>query len=155
MPSKLNLFVPKKALSPRKDRAAKEIKRILSIIFLRQELPPIFDENQQVVAFPGPMTVTNIRLSTDLRECAVYVTPFMPLHESLEDVWNGAFAPYFRRATPVIRAHFAKQSFFQFVPNFTFYLDNQFQVAERVDRLIQALQKEETKRLPEEASKDL
>lgn len=131
-PRSLNLFVPNKAPSNRPHRVEKEIKRLLSEIFQRQELPPILDENRQVIPFPGPLTVTDVRISRDLRECQVFVMP-------LANQQARAIAPYFERATPVLRKMFAGRSTLRLVPNFQVRLDDSFATAERIEALLKTV----------------
>lgn len=125
----LNLFVPTRTPSPRPHRVEKEIKRILSEIFQRQEVPPIWGEDDALIPFPGPLTVTDVKISADLRECTVFV---MPLANHLADT----LAPYFEHATPVIRKLFAGKASFRIVPNFRFVLDSSFATADKIEALL-------------------
>lgn len=126
--SKLDLHLPEKAPSPRVQRVSKEVKQILSDIFLRQELPPIFDENNNVVECPFSLTITNIKLSSDLKECKVFLT-------SLGKQNVDFIERYFMYATPVVRKMFAKKSVLKFVPNFVFLLDETLDKIEKLDNI--------------------
>lgn len=128
----LNLFVPTKAPSNRPRRVEKEIQRLLSEIFQRQELPPIWDQQKQIMPFPGPLTVTNVKISKDLRECRVYVMPLANRHAD-------TVIPYFESAAPVLRKVFAERSTLRLVPHFRVELDDSFATAERIETLLKAL----------------
>ncbi|GHS92327.1 hypothetical protein AGMMS49949_04330 [Alphaproteobacteria bacterium] len=128
----LDLFVPQKLPSPRTNRVAKEIQRLLSQLFQRQDLPPVWNESQQIMPFPGPITITEVKVSSDLQACTVF---FMPLARQNVEAWHY----YFKRATPLIRKQFAKQSLLRFVPSFVFLLDPQFEIEERMDLLLKKI----------------
>lgn len=131
----LNLFVPTKAPSTRPHRVEKEIRRLLSEIFQRQEMPPIWDDDRKEIPFPGPLTVTEVQISKDLRECNVFVMP-------LANRQVNAIGPYFERATPVLRKVFAERSTLRLVPNFRVRLDNSFATAERIEALLKTVAKD-------------
>lgn len=126
---RLSLFVPEGKSSPRVKKVAREIRRILSEIFMRQDIPPVWDDEGTLVPFPGPLTVTDVQLSADLVECRVFVMPLANKHAD-------AIAPYFALATPLVRKQFAQYSELRLVPNFHFSLDTSFAVAEKIDALI-------------------
>ncbi|MDR0630992.1 MAG: 30S ribosome-binding factor RbfA [Holosporales bacterium] len=127
--SNLDLFVPTRAPSPRVNRVEKEIRAILSNIFQRQDIPPIFSKLGDVIPFPGIVTITRVKISPDLRECKVFLRPLIGEHaEKVVD--------YFSVAVPVIRKLFAQQSRLRVVPNFKFEIDLSFEAAERIDELL-------------------
>ncbi|MDR2464642.1 MAG: 30S ribosome-binding factor RbfA [Holosporales bacterium] len=125
----LDLFVPQRSISPRVKRVEKEIRHLLSDILQRKDIPPIFDTNNNLMPFPGIITVTGVKISADLRECKVFV---MPLANKMID----AVLPYFELACPIIRKIFAQKSKMRFVPNFTFEIDSSFATAERIEQLL-------------------
>ncbi|MDR3285143.1 MAG: ribosome-binding factor A [Holosporales bacterium] len=127
--NQLNLFLPEKPNSSRVEKVASGIKRVLSEIFQRQEIPSVFNAQNKQVILPN-ITVTHIKLSTDLRECTVWVTPLA--NKNAEDV-----ELYFNLATPLIRKIFAKKSNMKFIPNFYFKLDSSILEVERIEKILQ------------------
>jgi ribosome-binding factor A len=125
----LNLFVPEKTTSYKIKKAASEVKQILSEIFQRQEIPPVFDKKGDFLKFPGSITKTDIKLSSDLGECTVFALPLANINT--EDMMR-----YLNAATPAIRKVFAKKSVFRAVPHFHFKLDSNFFILERIDELL-------------------
>jgi ribosome-binding factor A len=107
----------------------KEVKAILSRIFQRQDIPPIFNKAGEVIPFPGLITITSLKISADLRECKVFLRAFAS--EKTSQVVD-----YFTTATPVIRKLFAQQSEMRVVPNFKFEIDSSLEEAERIDELL-------------------
>jgi ribosome-binding factor A len=125
----LNLFVPEKTASYKIKKAASEVKQILSEILQRQEIPPVFEKNGDFLEFPGSITITDIKLSSDLRECTVFFVP-------LANIDTDKVMHYLDVATPAIRKVFAKKSVFRAVPNFHFKVDSNFFILERIDELL-------------------
>jgi ribosome-binding factor A len=107
----------------------KEIRAVLSAMFQRQSIPPVFNKGGDVIPFPGVVTITNVKISGDLRECKVLVTPFASKE-------TDSIIHYFEKATPLIRKMFAQHSNLKAVPNFKFELDTSFEEAERIDELL-------------------
>lgn len=145
--NRFNLYVPQKQASPRVKKVAREIKRILAEIFLKQDIPPIWNKNDEMVPFPGILTITDVQLSADLIECKVFVMPLA--NQNIEKV-----EPYLTLAAPVIRKCFAEKSMLRFVPNFRFYLDSSFQIAERIDKLININKQHENNHSFEQEAKE-
>lgn len=135
----LDLFLPAKAPSPRLKRVEREIRQLLAEIFQRQDVPAVWDADRKAVPFPGPVTVTHVKISPDLRECRVGI---LPLDPKKAEEWEH----YVALATPLIRKSFAHRSIFRVVPQFHFYLDPSFATAERLEALLKA------RHGPEEAS---
>lgn len=129
MRSRLQLYVPERRESSRVKKVAREIRRILSEIFAEQDIPPVWDAGGAVVPFPGPLTVTDVKLAADLVDCKVFVMP-------LANRQAEAVEPYFSLAAPLVRKQFAARSVLRLVPNFHFLLDSSFQTAERLDALL-------------------
>jgi ribosome-binding factor A len=125
----VNLFVPEKARFPRLVRVASEIKKVLSEIFQRQEVQAVFDKNGDLIEFPNYVTVTNVKISRDLRECKVWIMPFTDSH--IEKTML-----YFDVAAPFIRKVFAQKSKLRLVPNFHFKLDSSIEEVERITKLL-------------------
>lgn len=131
MKQQLDLFVPAKAPSPRLKRVEHEVRQILAEIFQKQDIAPVWNEERELIPFPGPLTVTSVKISPDLHECWIGVTPLDP---------NKAAATerYLPAAEPLIRKSFAKRSVFRVVPRLFFHLDTTFAKAERLDALLKA-----------------
>jgi ribosome-binding factor A len=134
MKEKLDLFTPAKLASPRVNRAAKEVMRILSEIFQRREIPAVLDHDGKVVQFPGIITITDVKISPDLRECKVFIS-------SLTNKNDEEVKSYFDKANHFIRKVFAQKSTMKFVPNFTFCLDERIEVADRIDKILKQVTK--------------
>jgi ribosome-binding factor A len=130
----LDLFVPEKSTFPRSKRAAKEVKRLLSEIFQKQDVPPFLGPDQQYLTFPGQVTITDVKISNDLKECTVSIVSLA--NSRTEDV-----EAYFCQATSLIRKIFARKSTLRFVPHFTFRLDDSFLKVAELEKLLQALSK--------------
>jgi ribosome-binding factor A len=137
----LDLFVSQKAPSPRIKRVEKEVRNLLAGILQRNEIPPIFDKNNQLVPFPGIITVTGVKMSMDLHECKVFI---IPLANKMID----SVSPYFELATPVIRKVFAQKSKMRFVPNFKFEIDSSFATADRIEKLLKENNKQTETSIP-------
>ena len=125
----LDLFVPTKSPSHRLKRVEREVRQLLADIFQRQDIPVVWDANRNSVPFPGPVTVTHVKISPDLRECRVGI---LPLDPKKSDEWSR----YAALAAPLIRKSFANRSIFRVVPQFHFYLDPTFETAERLEALL-------------------
>lgn len=130
----LNLFLPEKQSSPRVKKVESKVKRILSEIFQRDSIPPIRNEEGEFLNFPGPITINHIKISSDLKDCKVFIMP-------LANINVEKIAPYFEHATPVIRKIFAKQSDMRFIPEFHFILDDKISYIEKLENIIKENQK--------------
>ncbi|MDR0632910.1 MAG: ribosome-binding factor A [Holosporales bacterium] len=125
----LNFFVPEKTASHKVKKAAREVKQILSEIFQRQEIPPVLDKHRVFLEFPGAVTITDVKMSSDLQECTVFFLPFANINAEKTLL-------YFEAAAPAIRKVFAKKSVFRMVPNFRFELDSNFFIIDRIEELL-------------------
>ena len=77
------------------------------------------------------ITVTEVRMSPDLRRAAAFV---MPLGGAArEEILDGL-----RRAAPHLRSRVAKLVRMRFAPELEFLLDDSFDQAERIDSLLHA-----------------
>ena len=77
------------------------------------------------------ITVTEVRMSPDLRRAAAFV---MPLGGAArEEILDGL-----RRAAPHLRSRVAKLVRMRFAPELEFILDDSFDQAERIDSLLHA-----------------
>ena len=75
------------------------------------------------------LTVTEVRMSPDLRQGKVFVTPLGGGETA--DVLAGL-----DRARPFLRREIARSVQLKFVPDFAFEVDDSFDRAERIDRLL-------------------
>ncbi|MDR0625104.1 MAG: 30S ribosome-binding factor RbfA [Holosporales bacterium] len=126
---KVDLFMPARPPSPRVHRISREIQRVLSDIFIREEIPSVFDKEGKLVPFPGPITVTDVKVSQDLLECNVWV-------RSLGKHQESEIVSYFNIAAGLIRKVFAAKSKMRFVPHFHFNFDDFFEKVERLDNIL-------------------
>ena len=76
------------------------------------------------------ITVTEVRISPDLRNATAFVTPLGGSHmaEAIEGLC---------RAAPFFRGQIARKVDLKFVPNLKFEADTSFDHASRIDRLLQ------------------
>ena len=76
-----------------------------------------------------PVTVTEVRMSSDLREATVYVLPLGG--ENAEAVLEGL-----RRSSPGLRAHLARTLNLRFAPGLEFELDRTFDYAAHIESVL-------------------
>lgn len=76
-----------------------------------------------------PITVTEVRISSDLRHATVFV---MPLGGKEETAVVGALG----RASGYLRRQIAHAVHLKFVPDMTFRIDRSFEQADRITRIL-------------------
>ena len=113
---------PSKAPSQRQLRVGEELRHALSRILNRGDLrdPGLHDVS---------ITVTEVRMSPDLRTAAAYV---MPLGGAAVDEVLAAL----KRAAPYLRNQIAGSVRLKFVPQLVFRADTSFEVGAKIDRLL-------------------
>jgi len=117
-----SLFIPSKAPSHRQLRMGEEVRHILSTLFLRTKLPE-----------PGllaPVTVVQVQMSPDLHNATVYVMP-------LGGKYQEEILAYLKENTGYIRHQLGKELKAKFTPSLRFCLDESFDQAERIKKLLQ------------------
>lgn len=121
-----SFFTPSRAPSHRQLRVGEEVRHILSTLFLRSELP--------VPGLPTSVTITQVQMSADLQNATVYIMP-------LGGQYKEETLAYLKEVTGHIRYHLGKELTSKFTPSLRFRLDESFDQAERIEKL---LKKEET-----------
>ena len=116
-----------KPLSQRQLRVGEMIKQSLSMIFLRNEAKlPNLETNT--------ITVTEVRMSHDLKIAKAYVLPLggKDAEESIEKLKEYSF---------LIRKILSQQVVVKFLPNLLFKKDESFEYAEKIENLIKQTNK--------------
>ena len=111
-----------KAPSQRQLRVGEEIRHSLARILMEEDLhqPELADLT---------ITVTEVRMSPDLKNATVFVTPLGG--KSMAEAVDGL-----RKATPFLRHALATHLNLRFTPRLSFQPDRSFDEAERVDALL-------------------
>lgn len=116
-------------MSHRIDKIEKLIKEEISLIFLfkLQELGL------------GLMTITNVRISADLKIAKVYISIMEKdkREEALEKI---------KSKTKFIRAELASRITIKFVPELKFFLDDTLDYVEKIDELIKKIHENDDKK---------
>ena len=108
--------------SQRQLRVGEEIRHLLAQLLRPGELrdPALREAN---------ITVTEVRLSPDLRNATAYVMPLAGAN--VGEIMRGL-----RRSAPFLKARLARELDLRFVPNLVFALDHAFESAERIAALL-------------------
>lgn len=109
--------------SQRQLRVGEEVRHVLSALFLRGDFrdPALQSQN---------FTVTEVRVSPDLRNATVFVTP-------LGGAEIGVAVKALRHAAGFLRAQVAREVNLRFAPNLSFEPDTSFDRAARIEILLQ------------------
>ncbi|MGD9741142.1 MAG: 30S ribosome-binding factor RbfA [Dongiaceae bacterium] len=108
--------------SQRQLRIGEELRHVLMEILARGEL-------RDPVLAGAQITVTEVRISPDLKNATAFVVPFAGGDAA-------ALAKALGHAAPFLRRQLADQMRLQFVPQLRFEPDRSFDQAERIDRLL-------------------
>ncbi len=108
--------------SQRQLRVGEELRHVLSALFLRGDFRDPTLQNLNV-------TVTEVRLSPDLRNATAFVTP-------LGGHQLGDAVSALRRAAAFLRGQVAKEINLRYAPALSFEADVSFEAASRIDRLL-------------------
>ncbi len=128
---------PPARVSPRQLRVGEELRHAVATIFSRGEL--------RDPALAGrSMTVTEVRVSPDLRNATAYVVPFSGLTGGARSPKSGdaELLAGLERSSSFVRGRVAELVQLRFSPRISFAFDESFDAAQRI---------EETLRLPEVA----
>ena len=106
----------------RRLRVGEEIRHVLSDMFVR-------DEVHDPALYGRPITVSEVRMSVDLRHAACYIMPLGG--ENVADVLEGL-----RRATPWLRAEVSRRVRLRSAPDLVFHEDRGFDHAQRISTLL-------------------
>ena len=104
------------------------IKEEISLIFLRKLQDPTL----------GLLTITNVKLSPDLRVAKVYISVFEK--EKREFALEKISA-----VTGYIRSELASKIRIKFIPELRFYIDDTLDYVEKIDNLIKKIHKDDNK----------
>jgi len=108
--------------SQRQLRVGEEIRHLLAQLVRPGELrdPALREAN---------ITVTEVRLSPDLRNATAFVMPLAGANAA--EIMAGL-----KRSAPFLKARLARELDLRYVPNLAFALDNAFESAERIATLL-------------------
>ena len=111
-----------KSVSQRQLRVGEMIKQSLSMIFIRNEakIPSI---NSKLV------TVTEVRMTPDLKTARVYVIP-------LGGIDTKETVKILTEYSHLVRKALSKRLDIKFLPKLTFVEDNSFEYAEKIEKII-------------------
>lgn len=118
-------------MSIRVQKVQEEIKRTVGTILTTD----IYDSKL------GFMTVSRVKCSVDLRYAKIYVS----IYEQSEKIKAERIATL-RKRTGVIRGYLGKYVRFKHVPELEFFLDDSLDYAEKIDKLIDEVHKEDENR---------
>lgn len=115
------LFTPNRSPSHRQLRVGEEVRHILATLFLRSECPE--------PGLPTSVTITQVKMSPDLQNATVFI---MPLGGKYREETLG----YLKDVAGYIRHQLGKEMKSKFTPALRFRLDESFDAAERIDRIL-------------------
>ena len=121
-----------KTFSQRQLRVGELVKQNLGELFIRNEakIPSI---NSQLI------TVTEVRMTPDLKTARVYVIP-------LGGVETKETVRILTEYSHLVRKALSKRLDIKFLPKLTFVEDNSFEYAEKIEKLIKENKKNETEK---------
>tara|TARA_B100000401_G_scaffold414158_1_gene334819 strand:- start:249 stop:647 length:399 start_codon:yes stop_codon:yes gene_type:complete len=121
-----------RAFSQRQLRVGELVKQNLGELFIRNEakIPNI---NSKLI------TVTEVRMTPDLKTARVYVIPLggIDMRETVS-----ALTEY----SHLVRRALSKRLDIKFLPKLTFVEDNSFEYAEKIENIIKEIKKNDTKK---------
>lgn len=113
-------------ITPRMLKVAEGIKRFLASVFQQGDF-----HNPEIERYN--VTVTEVRVSPDLKLAKVYVFPFgQKLSAELIEMLN--------REKPALRKKMAKALYLKYVPEIAFVPDNSFDQAQNIEGILNKLQ---------------
>ena len=115
-------------MSHRVEKVEHLIKEEISLIFLRKLQDPTL----------GLLTITNVKLSPDLRVAKVYISVFEK--EKREFVLEKI-----NSVTGYIRSELASKIRIRFIPELRFYIDDTLDYVEKIENLIKKIHKDDNK----------
>ena len=121
-----------KGYSQRQLRVGELVKQSLGEIFIKNEMK-ISSINSKFV------TVTEVRMTPDLKTARVYVIPLggTDMKETVETLTENSH---------VVRKVLSKKLSLKFLPKLVFIEDNSFEYAEKIEKLIKENKKNETEK---------
>lgn len=121
---KSDLFTSSRSPSYRHLRMGEEVRHVLSSLFLRSEFPGS--------GLPISVTVTQVKMSPDLRSATVYVMPLMGQRQE-------ETLAYLKSITGHIRHQLGKELRSKFTPALRFHLDGSFTQAQHIEKLLKEI----------------
>jgi ribosome-binding factor A len=115
-------------MSHRIEKVENLIKEEISFIFLRKLQDPSF----------GLLTITNVKVSPDLRVAKIYVSVFEK--EKRELVLEKLSS-----VTGYIRSELASKIRIRFIPELRFFIDDTMDYVEKIENLIKKIHKDDNK----------
>ena len=135
---------PAKAKGPsqRQLRVGEQIRHILAGAMIKKEFSDPFFDNLMV-------TVSEVRVSPDLRNATAFVSP-------LGGGDAGPLLKAMQRIKPFLRRQIASDMALKFAPNISFEADGSFDEAERISKLLNSskVRRDLNKRLPKSKPAD-
>lgn len=117
-------FDSKKGPSQRQQRVGEEIRHILAEVFLRGISPEVRTSH---------ITVTEVRISPDLKHATAYIMP-------LGGIGKEGLVDSLKPLLHEIRAQVTRKINLKFSPRIFFKLDDSFDEAERIEKLLKSPQ---------------
>lgn len=111
--------------SQRQLKVGEEIRHLLSTAFMRGDF-------KNASALKAPITVTEVRMSGDLRHANAFIMPLSGIgKQSPEEVLD-----ILKACEPSIRHGISKKLTMKFLPKIIFRIDTTFDEAEKISRLL-------------------
>ncbi len=118
--------------SPRANRVAVEVKRIISEYFINGVLDDFGDIRSSMIA------VTDVVMSSDLSHAKIFVSPISMLID------NDNCIKFLESHLSKIRYHLGKNIRLKIVPELRFFIDDSFEYAKKMDRIFDSLHNKNT-----------
>ena len=115
-------------MSIRTERGAAEIKQQTAVVL----------ERELHFSLPAIVTVTDVKLSEDLKNAKIYVSVFHQEGEKTDIVKKLNFEK------KQIKYVLSKKLYLKFMPEIVFYLDDTYDNAERLENLFRQIHKDES-----------
>lgn len=115
--------------SQRQLRVGEQVRHVLSELLARGEVrdPDVADHS---------ITVTEVRVSPDLRNATAFIIPLGNINAAGPDVVTETIIAGLRRAAPFLRGRIGKELRLRYAPQLTFVRDDGFDRAARIDALL-------------------
>ena len=128
----MNKHISRATYSQRQLRVGELIKQNLGEIFIRNEAK-IKDMNTKII------TVTEVRMTPDLKTARVYVIPLggTEMEETVKILTEYSH---------LVRKALSKRLDIKFLPKLTFVEDNSFEYAEKIERIIKKIKVNDTEK---------
>ncbi|MCE3231300.1 MAG: rbfA [Alphaproteobacteria bacterium] len=120
------LLTPSRGPSQRQLRVGEQVRHILSTLFLRSEFPE--------PGLPTSVTVTHVNMSPDLQNATVYIMP-------LGGYYREETLAYLKEIAGYVRHQLGKSLQTKFTPSLRFRLDESFDHAERIEKLLKGTER--------------